>query len=125
MTRTSGTRFIYGALGIAAMSLLATNLGAQVLPPPPASQMQSNRLDSAARLFVRGFRFEGNTAFSNEELAKVTEPFTNREITSGELEEARRAVTLHYINHGYVSSGAVLPDQTPTNGIVTLRIVEG
>jgi hemolysin activation/secretion protein len=125
MTRTSGTRFIYGALGITAMSLLATNLGAQVLPPPPASQMQSNRLDSAARLFVRGFRFEGNTAFSNEELAKVTQSFTNREITSGELEDARRAVTLHYINHGYVSSGAVLPDQTPTNGIVIMRIVEG
>jgi hemolysin activation/secretion protein len=125
MTRTSGTRFIYGALGIAAMSLLASTLGAQVLPPPPACQMQSNRLDSAARLFVRSFRFEGNTAFSNEELAKVTEPFTNREINSGELEEARRAVTVHYINHGYVSSGAVLPDQTPTNGIVLMRVVEG
>jgi hemolysin activation/secretion protein len=107
------------------MSLLASTLGAQVLPPPPASQMQSNRLESAARLFVRSFRFEGNTAFSNEELAKVAEPYTNREITSGELEEARRAVTLHYINHGYVSSGAVLPDQTPTNGIVLMRIVEG
>jgi hemolysin activation/secretion protein len=87
--------------------------------------MQSNRLDSATRLFIRSFRFEGNTAFSNEELAKVTESFTNREITSGELEEARRAVTLHYIDHGYVSSGAVLPDQTPTNGIVIMRIVEG
>src|SRR6185369_6581182 len=109
----------------AAMSLLASTLGAQVLPPPPASQMQSNRLDSAARLFVRSFRFEGNTAFSNDELAKVTESFTNREISSGELEEARRAVTLHYINHGYVSSGALLPDQTPTNGIVLMRIVEG
>src|SRR4051812_9861771 len=124
MRRTSGTRFVYGALGSAAMSLLALTLGGQVLPPPPASQMQSNRLDSAARLFVRNFRFEGNTAFSNEELAKVTQSFSNREITSGELEEARRAVTLHYINHGYVSSGAILPDQTPTNGIVTMRVIE-
>jgi hemolysin activation/secretion protein len=125
MRRISGTLFLYGALGTAAMSLLALTLGAQVLPPPPASQMHSNRLDSAARLFVRSFRFEGNTAFSNEDLAKVTQSFTNREITSGELEEARRAVTLHYINHGYVSSGAILPDQSPTNGIVTIRVIEG
>jgi hemolysin activation/secretion protein len=107
------------------MTLFAFTLGAQVLPPPPASQLESKKLDSAARLFIRGFKFEGNTVFSNEELRKVTEPYTNREVTSGQLEEARRAITLHYINHGYVSSGAVLPDQTPTNGIVTMRIVEG
>lgn len=125
MTRTSGTRFIYVAIGIAAMSLFAPTLGAQVLPPPPASQMQSNRLDSAARLFIRSFRFEGNSVYSTAELAEITKPYTNREITSGELEEARRAITLHYINHGYVNSGAVLPDQTPTDGIVTMRIVEG
>ena len=87
--------------------------------------MESNRLDSAARLFVRSFSFESNTVFSNEELAKVTAQYTNRQINSGELEEARRAVTLHYINHGYVNSGAVFPDQTPTNGIVMMRIVEG
>lgn len=125
MTRTSGTRFIYVALGIVAMSLFASTLGAQVLPPPPAGQMQSNRLDSAARLFIQTFRFEGNSVYSTAELGEVIKPYTNREITSGELEEARRAVTLHYINHGYVNSGAILPDQTPTNGIVTIRIVEG
>src|SRR5437773_1904967 len=115
MTGSSPTRFIYGAFGIAAMSLIAFTLGAQVLPPPPAGQSESKKLDSTARLFIRSFRFEGNTVFSNEELAKVTESFTNREVTSGELEDARRAVTLQYINHGYVNSGAVLPDQTPTN----------
>src|SRR5215471_18025272 len=125
MTRTNGTRFFNRGLGVAALSFLAVSLSAQLLPPPPASQMESNRLDSAARLFVRSFSFESNTVFSNEELAKVTAQYTNRQINSGELEEARRAVTLHYINHGYVNSGAVFPDQTPTNGIVMMRIVEG
>jgi len=125
MTPSSGTRVFLRGLGFLALSLFAHTLGAQVLPPPPASQLESRKLDSVARLFVRGFQFEGNTAFSSEELAKVTEPYTNREITSGELEDARRAVTLHYINHGYVNSGAVLPDQSPTNGIVIIRVVEG
>src|SRR4029077_12499821 len=69
--------------------------------------------------------FEGNSAFSQAELAKVTDPFTNRAITSDDLEEARRAVTVYYINHGYVNSGAVIPDQDPSGGVVTIRIVEG
>jgi hemolysin activation/secretion protein len=125
MTRTSGTRLLHSSLKLMATVFFASIAGAQVLPPPPASQLQSNKLDSTARLLVRTFRFEGNSVYSNEELAKVVQPYTNREITSGELEEARRAVTLHYINHGYVNSGAVLPDQTPTNGIVTMRIIEG
>jgi len=108
-----------------AITLFTITLSAQVLPPPPANLLETNKLHSAVHLFVRNFRFEGNTAFSSDELAKVTASCTNREITSGELEEARRAITLHYINHGYVNSGAILPDQTPTNGIITMRIIEG
>src|ERR1043166_6374145 len=125
MTPNNGTRAFLRRLGFVVLSLFAHAAGAQILPPPPAGQLESGKLGSAARLFVRGFHFEGNSAFSSEKLAEVTGPYTNREITSGELEEARRAVTLHYINHGYVNSGAVLPDQTPTNGIVTIRVVEG
>ena len=97
----------------------AEPINAQVLPPPPA------RLTKPVQLLVREFRFEGNTAFSQAELAKVTEPYTNRVISSEELEDARRAVTVYYINHGYVNSGAVIPDQDPKQGVVTIRIVEG
>jgi hemolysin activation/secretion protein len=112
-------------LALLAIEFSLATVGAQVLPPPPLRPDKGSKLSTEARLFVRGYRFEGNHAFSDLELAKVTEPFTNRELSSDDLEQARRAVTLHYISHGYVSSGAVIPDQKPTNGIVTLRIVEG
>ncbi len=108
-----------------ALALFSTTLGAQVLPPPTALPDKTNKLATLPRLFVRGYRFEGNKAFSAAELARVTEPFTNREISSEEIEQARRAVTLHYINHGYVNSGAVIPDQDPLDGIIIIRIVEG
>jgi hemolysin activation/secretion protein len=108
-----------------ALVLFSTTLGAQVLPPPTARPDKTNKLATLARLFVRGYRFEGNKAFSDAELAKVTEPFANREISSEEIEQARRAVTLHYINHGYVNSGAVIPDQNPSDGIILIRVVEG
>ena len=85
----------------------------------------AQKLSTSARFFVRGFRFEGNTAFPVEVLAKITQPYTNREITSEELEDARRAVTVYYINHGFLNSGAVIPDQTPEDGIIKIRIIEG
>jgi hemolysin activation/secretion protein len=106
------------------LGLSLASLRAQVLPPPPA-RPEVNRLSTEARLFVRAYHFYGNSVFSDTELAKVTEPFTNREISSEELEQARRAITLHYVNHGYVNSGALIPDQNPANGIIVIRIVEG
>ena len=55
----------------------------------------------------------------------VTAPYTNRELTSEDLEALRLALTHYYINKGYINSGAIIPDQTVTDGVVTLRIIEG
>src|SRR6185369_11136289 len=107
------------------LALVSATLEAHVLPPPPAPPDASKRLSAETHLFVRGFQFEGNHAFTDAELAKVTEPFTNRKISSEDLEEARRAVSLYYVNHGYINSGAVIPDQDPTGGTILIRIVEG
>jgi len=108
-----------------ALALSSSIVESQVLPPPPAPPENGKRLSTAASLYVSGFRFEGNKAFTSNELSKVTESFTNRKITSEELEQARRAVSLYYVNHGYINSGAIIPDQEPSNGIILVRIVEG
>ena len=95
-----------------------------VLPPvrPPA---QADPLSAQLRVFVRGFAFEGNHVFSDEELATISAPYENRVITAGELQELRDRLTLHYIQRGYINSGVVIPDQQVVEGIITLRIVEG
>jgi hemolysin activation/secretion protein len=91
------------------------------IPPPPEREPQA----AGVRVPVRAFAFEGNTAFDDAELAQVTAPWTGREITSEELRGARDAVTRHYIDAGYVTSGAVLPDQQLTDGVVQIQVVEG
>ncbi|MDD5141074.1 MAG: ShlB/FhaC/HecB family hemolysin secretion/activation protein [Verrucomicrobiales bacterium] len=101
------------------LNFSASPVSAQILPPPPA------KLTMPARLFVHEFRFVGNKIFSQAELARVIAPFTNRAISNAELEDARRAVTVYYINHGYINSGAIIPDQDPAEGVVTMRIIEG
>ena len=96
-----------------------------VLELPPLPPPDAGRVPFVPRVVVRKFRFTGNTAVSDAELAKIAAPYENRPITSTDLEELRRQLTLYYVNKGYVNSGAVLPDQTITDGIVDIRIVEG
>lgn len=91
----------------------------------PPTKDPSNRLSSMTRMTVREFEIEGNTAFSDEELSKITDPYENRPITSEELQDLRRKLTLYYVERGYISSGAIIPDQQVTDGKVTLRVIEG
>ena len=98
-------------------------------PPPgtllPPAQFHRRGPFPDLRVFVREIRVNGSTIFSAEELAKVTAPYLNREVTSEDLEALRVALTLLYVNNGYVNSGAILPDQTVSEGVVTYQIIEG
>jgi hemolysin activation/secretion protein len=94
-----------------------------ILPPAPVPKDKAGF--PPVRAFVREVRVTGSTVFSPEELAAVTGPYQNREVTTEDLEALRIALTLLYINRGYVNSGAVLPDQTIADGVVTFHIIEG
>jgi hemolysin activation/secretion protein len=95
-----------------------------VLPPLQHSTSKQNAL-SSARVFVKKFQITGNHIFSNETLLKVIGKYSGQEITAEELEQARQDLSLFYINHGYINSGATLPDQNVESGVITLQIVEG
>ena len=106
----------------------------QDLPPPtprPGTLLPSPPLAPKGepvpglRVFVREIKITGSTAFTADELAKVTAPYLNRELTSEDLEALRVALTVLYVNNGYVNSGAILPDQTVTDGVVNYQIIEG
>jgi hemolysin activation/secretion protein len=94
-----------------------------LLPPPPLTPKFEPI--PGLRVFVREIRVTGSTVFTADELAKVTAPYLNRELTSEDLEALRVALTLLYVNNGYVNSGAILPDQTVTDNVITFQIVEG
>jgi hemolysin activation/secretion protein len=96
------------------------------LPPVPRPPLEHERRPSTgARVFVREFRLTGNSVFSDQELAAVLEPYAGRALATEELLDARDAVTRLYIERGYVSSGAVIPDQEVVGGVIEIRIVEG
>ena len=93
--------------------------------PSPGVPGEKERLSPGLRFLLREVKVIGNTVFSEKELAAIAAPYLNRDVTSEDLEALRRALTLHYVNKGYINSGAILPDQQITDGVVTYRIVEG
>ncbi len=131
-TSAAGGRFTKGvgmlwpaAIVIAALALPAhaqLPIPAVTPPPPGAPNAPLSTLD---HLRVHQFTFIGNTVFTAEQLSRVTAPYLDRDITSEDLEEARRALTLLYVRSGFINSGALLKDQAASGGRLTFTIVEG
>jgi hemolysin activation/secretion protein len=94
-------------------------------PAAPAPPSETQERLPVVRVLVREFRFEGHTVFTTQELDTVAAPFVNREVTTEDLESLRNAVTLLYVQRGYVTSGAVFPDQAVTEGVIRIQIIEG
>jgi hemolysin activation/secretion protein len=63
--------------------------------------------------------------FSPQDIASVTRPNIGRVVNSEQLETLRLDLTQLYLDHGYINSGAMLPDQTVTGGEIRFHINEG
>ena len=93
--------------------------------PPLDNRLAGASLAGTVKVSVKRFEFAGNHVFSKRQLAKVVAGYAGRVITSEELEEARVALTRHYVDAGYITSGALLPDQDVASGVIKFQIVEG
>lgn len=94
-----------------------------VVPIPPEGE--GKKPLGKIQVFVSYIHVTGSTVFSDAELAEVTAPFKNRTLTTEDLERLRLALTLLYVNKGYLTSGAIIPDQDVTFGVITVHIIEG
>ncbi|WP_455376864.1 ShlB/FhaC/HecB family hemolysin secretion/activation protein [Petrachloros mirabilis] len=98
----------------------------QVLPPAPSPpQEPTEKRLGQIRVFIKDIKVVGSTVFSEEQLAEVTKPFRDRTLTTEDLERLRLALTLLYVNAGYITSGAIIPDQDVVAGVMTVQIIEG
>ncbi|MBF56458.1 ShlB/FhaC/HecB family hemolysin secretion/activation protein [Halomonas sp. FeN2] len=74
---------------------------------------------------IQGFRFTGNSAFSDEQLAAVLENLHSRPLTLGQLQQAADRITAWYRQHDWLLARAILPPQEIDDGYLTIQIVEG
>ena len=92
-----------------------------------ALPIESNALppDAPLSFVLRGVDFEGHTAFPTERLEAEVASLLGQRIDTQDLLEARDRLTRLYVEAGYATSGATLPDQSLADGRVRFRIVEG
>lgn len=106
------------ALAAGAVLLSACAAVSHAQPVPGAAA------PSAPHMAVRDFMIEGNTLLPQADLDAVLESFKG-ERTVDELRQAAMAVQESYARAGYGAVVAFVPQQSPANGVVTLRVVEG
>ncbi len=93
------------------------------IPTPPEGEVKKPL--GQIQVFANYIHVTGSTVFSDTELAKFTAPYTNRTVTTEDLERLRLELTLLYVNKGYITSGATIPDQDVKFGVITIQILEG
>ena len=96
-----------------------SNLEIPAAPPPPAPPSLEQRI-KVDRIVVSG------NSILQDEIANLTHPLEGKEVSFEDLVNLRSRITQLYVEHGYVTSGAFLPNnQDLTSGIIQIQIVEG
>ena len=90
-----------------------------VLPEPVRPE------PAAAGEPLRELAIRGNEAISTSELLAVARPWLGRPANAADLEALRTALTRHYVERGYVNSGARLDAAGVQAGVLGVQIVEG
>ena len=67
----------------------------------------------------------GSTVFEDEDFQPFIAPLEGTTVSFGELQTAANQITQLYQRQGYLTSQAVLQEQTITKGIVQIQILEG
>lgn len=95
------------------------------VPLVPAPEALPETSLPELRILVRGIQIRGNTVLGDDDLEAVARAYVGKELTTGEIEALRRELTALYVERGYVTSGAVVPDQDLEDGLLRIVIVEG
>ncbi|MEO0969414.1 MAG: ShlB/FhaC/HecB family hemolysin secretion/activation protein [Cyanobacteria bacterium J06639_18] len=117
-------------------------------PPPPGNILKTPEIEKTSPLpascrvntqvqgsqtsedtvTVKKFHVVGSTVFSDKHLEKFLKPCINKPLSFPELLQIRSAITQLYIDKGYVTTGAFIPDaqELPTtDAVVTIQVIEG
>ena len=90
-----------------------------IQPPPPADP-------NAPRFLVKKIVISGSTWLSAAELAELTRPNEGKELTLSELQAIADSLTQRYLDAGYLTSRAYVPEQTiGSDGIAQITVIEG
>jgi hemolysin activation/secretion protein len=79
----------------------------------------------AVRVTLKSVRLEGASAPLAAQLQAQADRFVGREVSVAEIFELARAMTATCRNAGYILTQVIVPPQSLSDGVLTLRVVEG
>jgi CHAT domain-containing protein len=85
--------------------------------PPTDSQAQT--------IQVQKIEVTGSTIFGPNQLNPILKPYEGRLLTLEQLREVADKITQLYLDRGYITSRAIIPDQAITDKTVQIRVIEG
>jgi hemolysin activation/secretion protein len=94
-----------------------------IIPVPDIEQFPNEVPE--VNISVRQIEVIGSTVISEEDIATITKSVEGRNVTLKELINVVNDITRVYINRGYITSRAVLVDQTITDGVFKILVIEG
>ena len=96
---------------------------APITPAPitPAPTTPTN----TTKVPISDIQVVGSTVFSAENFESVVAPYEGRDLGLRELRQVADDVTRLYLEFGYITSRAVLSEQSIVDGVVQIRVVEG
>lgn len=89
-------------------------------PVPPATPSADESC-----FVINSIQLKGATLISAVRQRELLKPFEKRCLGSGQLNELLKAITQYYIDAGYVTSRAYLPQQDLADGELDVLVIEG
>ncbi|MBD2522513.1 ShlB/FhaC/HecB family hemolysin secretion/activation protein [Nostoc sp. FACHB-133] len=96
-----------------------------ILPSPQQENQPNTTFPSGESFFVKEIKITGYSVLKDEIIA-LKQPLENTNITFEQLLQLRSQITKLYVDNGYISSGAFIPNnQDIASGVVQIQVVEG
>lgn len=101
----------------------------KITPAPTAvevvdNQMQVSAQDSDVQIAITKIVIEGGSRFSQQQLHALVADAEGQSLSLSALNQVAQRITQLYQSQGYLYSRAYLPQQTLSNGVVTIAILE-
>lgn len=93
--------------------------------PAPDTTPENNQPPPNKSFFVKKINVRNYQIITAGEIQKITQPLEGRNVTLQELANAADQITALYLNRGYITSRAILVDQTVDSGEIVIQVFEG
>ncbi|NET54906.1 MAG: ShlB/FhaC/HecB family hemolysin secretion/activation protein [Symploca sp. SIO2E6] len=92
---------------------------------PQPEESTPPELPDSTSFPIERINVEGSTVFTPADFAPLIEPLTGQNVTLNQLRGVADAITQLYLEQGYINSRALLKEQTITDGVATIEVIEG